>query len=155
LRTNAMVTASSRNESKKINDAEGARIIISASGMMTGGRVLHHALRILPDPNAIIVFVGYQAAGTPGRRILNAEPEVKILGQWIPLRCHVERIGGFSAHADWKEILHWMQPLPTAPKRVFITHGEPEAAAAMAAHIREHFSWTVEVPAYGDKFELT
>ena len=84
---------------------KGARVIISASGMMTGGRVLHHALRLVPDPDATIVFVGYQAAGTTGRRILDGEPEVKILGQWVPVRCRVAKIGGFSAHADWKEVL--------------------------------------------------
>src|ERR671938_1860021 len=105
LRTHSMLTASSREESKRLNDEEGARIIISASGMMTGGRVLHHALRVLPDGNATIVFVGYQAAGTTGRKILDGEREVKIMGQFVPVRCHIERIGGFSAHADWRGIL--------------------------------------------------
>src|SRR5215813_6311868 len=81
-------------------DIRGARVIISASGMMTGGRVLHHALRLVPDPETTIVFVGYQAAGTTGRRILDGEPEVKIMGQWVPVRCRVAKIGGFSAHAD-------------------------------------------------------
>src|SRR6185295_2891247 len=101
LRTHSMTTASSREESKKLNDAKGARVIISASGMMTGGRVLHHAIRLVPDPDATIVFVGYQAAGTTGRRIQDGEPEVKVLGQWIPVRCRIAKIGGFSAHADW------------------------------------------------------
>lgn len=155
LRTRSMITASSKEESKRVNEMKETRIIISASGMMTGGRVLHHALRIVPDPNATLVFVGYQAAGTTGRRILNGEPEVKILGQWVPVRCRVEQIGSFSAHADWKEILHWLEALPAAPKRTFLTHGEPEAAAAMAGHIKERFGWTVEVPAYGERFELT
>ena len=103
----------------------GARVIISASGMMTGGRVLHHALRLVPDPNAIVVFVGFQAAGTTGRRILDGEREVKILGQRVPVRCRIARIGGFSAHADWKEILHWLEGMPAAPRRTFLTHGEP------------------------------
>lgn len=154
LRTHSMMTCSSRHESKQLNEAKGARIIISASGMMTGGRVLHHALRIVPDPEATIVFVGYQAAGTPGRRILNGEPEVKILGQWIPVRCRVEKIGSFSAHADWKEIIRWLEDMPSAPRLTFITHGEPEAANAMRAHIIERFGWNVVVPGYGDKFEL-
>jgi metallo-beta-lactamase family protein len=154
LRTHSMLTASSREESKRLNAESGARIIISASGMMTGGRVLHHAQRALPDPNATIVFVGYQAAGTTGRRILDGEKEVKIMGQWVPVRCRVERIGGFSAHADWKEVLHWLEGLPTAPRKVFVTHGEPEAADAMRQHISERFGWAVEVPQYGEKFEL-
>jgi metallo-beta-lactamase family protein len=154
LRTHSMVTASSREESKRLNDEQGTRIIISASGMMTGGRVLHHARRILPDKNATIVFVGYQAAGTTGRRILDGQREVKIMGGFVPVRSHIERIGGFSAHADWKEVLRWLEGLPTPPRRVFNTHGEPEAANAMRDHIAEHFGWQVEVPQYGDKVEL-
>ena len=154
LRTHSMITASSRQESKKLNDARGARVIISASGMMTGGRVLHHALRLVPDPETTIVFVGYQSAGTTGRRILDGEPEVKILGQWIPVRARLAKIGGFSAHADWKEVLHWLEGMEGVPARTFLTHGEPEAANAMASHIKEKFGWNVEVPQYGDRFEL-
>lgn len=154
LRTRSMMTASSRDESKKLNEAKGARVIISASGMMTGGRVLHHALRMVPDPTATLVFVGYQAAGTTGRRILNGEPEVKIMGQWTPVRCRIERIGGFSAHADWQEILDWLEHLPGPPRRTFMTHGEPEAANAMAGHIRQRFGWEVSVPSFGERVEL-
>src|SRR5215210_289221 len=94
LRTHSMMTASSREESKRLNDERGTRIIISASGMMTGGRALHPAARVLPDPDATVVFVGYQAGGTTGRRIQEGEPEVRILGQFTPVRCHIERIGG-------------------------------------------------------------
>lgn len=155
LRTGAMMTTSSRDESKRLNDEKGTRIIISASGMMTGGRVLHHAMRILPNKNATLVFVGYQAAGTTGRRILDGESEVKIMKEWIPVRCHVRRIEGFSAHADWKAVLRWLEGLQNKPKMVFTTHGEPEAASAMAEHIRERFGWEVEVPQYGQRIELT
>jgi metallo-beta-lactamase family protein len=155
LRTHSMLTCSSREESKRLNEAKGARLLISASGMMTGGRVLHHALHIVPDPEATIVFVGYQAVGTPGRRILNREPEIKVLGRWIKVRCRVEKIGGFSAHADWKEIIRWLEAMPGAPRRTFVTHGEPEAATAMRAHIVERFGWSVEVPKYGERFELS
>jgi metallo-beta-lactamase family protein len=154
LRTKALMTCSSRQESKRLNEATGPRIVISASGMMTGGRVLHHALRMVPDPDATIVFVGYQAAGTPGRRILEREPEVKILGQWLPVRCNVVKIGGFSAHADWQEVLRWLKDLPTPPRRTFVTHGEVGSATAMATKIRERFGWTVDVPQYGERFEL-
>ena len=149
-----MLTASSREESKRLNQEEGARIIVSASGMMTGGRVLHHARRILPDKNATIVFVGYQAAGTTGRRILDGEREVRIYGQPVPVRCRRERIGGFSAHADWGEVVRWLEGMPQAPRRTFITHGEPEAAEAMRGHIVERFGWDVVVPQYGDHAEL-
>jgi metallo-beta-lactamase family protein len=155
LRTHSMNTASSREESKKLNNVKGARVIISASGMMTGGRVLHHAIRLVPDPDATIVFVGYQAAGTPGRRIQDGEPEVKILGQWVPVRCRKEKIGGFSAHADWAEVLRWLQGMEGGgPRTTFLTHGEPEAANAMAGHIKEKFGWNVHVPQYGERVEL-
>lgn len=154
LRTASMSTASSREESKKLNSMRGARIILSASGMLTGGRVLHHAMRVLPDENATIVFVGYQAAGTVGRRVQDGEKEVRIMKNWLPVRCHVEKVEGFSAHADWKAVLRWLEGLNSTPKRVFTTHGEPEAAAAMAGHIRERFGWTVEVPQYEESVEL-
>ena len=154
LRTHSMLACSTRQESKSINSMEGARIIIAASGMMNGGRILHHALRLLPDENATVVFVGYQAAGTLGRRVADGEKQVKVLGQWVPVRCKLEKIGGFSAHADWKEVVRWLEGMPSPPKRVFITHGEPEAAEAMAARIRERFGWTTEVPQYGERFEL-
>lgn len=155
LRTHSMITATSREESKKLNGATGARVIISASGMMTGGRVLHHAIRMVPDPEATIVFVGYQAAGTIGRRILDGEREVKILKQWIPVRCRVAKIGGFSAHADYAEVLRWLEGMKTSvPSRTFLTHGEPEAANAMAGHIKERFGWNVHVPQYGERIEL-
>jgi metallo-beta-lactamase family protein len=155
LRTRSMTTASSRQESKRLNDAKGARVIVSASGMMTGGRVLHHALRMVPDPDATIVFVGFQAAGTTGRRILDGEPEVKILGQRVPVRCRTAKIGGFSAHADWGEVLRWLEGMETGvPRRTFLTHGEPEAATAMGEHIKEQFGWNVHVPQYGEKVDL-
>jgi metallo-beta-lactamase family protein len=155
LRTHSMTTSTSREDSKRLNSERGARVIISASGMMTGGRVLHHALRVLPDENATIVFVGYQAAGTLGRRVADGEKEVKVLGQWIPVRCQSVKIGGFSAHADWQEVIRWLQDLPAAPRGVFVTHGEVGSATAMAGHIRERFSWPVEVPEHGQKFELS
>jgi len=154
LRPRSLMTCSSREESKRLNDATGARIIISASGMMTGGRVVHHAIRMVPDPDATVVFVGYQAAGTTGRRLLERESEVKILGQWVPVRCNVVKIGGFSAHADWQEVLRWLSDLVEPPRQTFVTHGEVESATAMAERIRERFGWTVEVPKYGDRFEL-
>jgi metallo-beta-lactamase family protein len=155
LRTHSMLACSTRDESKRVNKMEGARIIIAASGMMNGGRVLHHALRLLPDENATVVFVGYQAAGTLGRHVADGDKQVKVLGQWVPVKCGIEKIGGFSAHADWKEVVRWLEGMPSAPRRVFVTHGEPDAAQAMAARIRERFGWTIEVPQYGERFELS
>ena len=155
LRPRSLTTASTREESKRLNDMRGPRIIVSASGMLTGGRVLHHALRVLPNENATIVFVGYQAAGTIGRRVQDGEREVRIMKNWVPVQCHVEKVEGFSAHADWKAVLRWLEGLPSAPKTVFTTHGEPDAAAAMAEHIRERFGWNVVVPNYQQRVELT
>lgn len=154
LKTGSMLTASSREESKALNKESGARIIISASGMLTGGRVLHHAMRILPDENATIVFVGFQAAGTTGRKVLDGEREVRIMKQTIPVRCHVEKVEGFSAHADWKTVLRWLSGLETTPEKVFTTHGEPEAAQAMAQHIHKRFGWNVVVPEYLQSIDL-
>jgi metallo-beta-lactamase family protein len=154
LRTHSMLACNTREESKRVNKMEGARVIIAASGMMNGGRVLHHALRLLPDENATVVFVGYQAGGTLGRRVADGEKQVKVLGQWVPVKCGIEKIGGFSAHADWKEVVRWLEGMPSPPRRVFVTHGEPEAAEAMAKRIRERFGWTIEVPQYGERFEL-
>ena len=155
LRTASMTTASSRDESKRLNEMKGTRILISASGMLTGGRVLHHAIRILPNPNATLIFVGYQAAGTTGRRIQDGEREVKIMKNWVQVHCRVEKIDGFSAHADWKGVLKWLGGLRSTPKMVFTTHGEPAAAESMAGHIREEFGWNVEVPQYGQTVELS
>ncbi|MBK9216334.1 MAG: MBL fold metallo-hydrolase [Chloracidobacterium sp.] len=154
LRTASMQTTSTREESKRLNDMRGARVIISASGMLTGGRVLHHAMRILPDERATIVFVGYQAAGTTGRRVQDGEREVRIMKNWIPVGCHVERVEGFSAHADWKAVLRWLSGLESAPRTVFTTHGEPESAEAMAQHIRDAYGWNVIVPEYQQTVEL-
>lgn len=154
LQTRKMLACKTRDESKRINNMEGAKVVIAASGMMNGGRVLHHALRILPDENATVVFVGYQAAGTLGRRVADGEKQVKVLGQWIPVRCKIEKIGGFSAHADWKEVVRWLEGMPSAPKQVFVTHGEPEAAEAMGSRIRERFGWEITVPQYGEHVEL-
>ena len=154
LRTGSMSTASTREESKRLNSMRGPRMIISASGMLTGGRVLHHAMRVLPDEDATIIFVGYQAAGTTGRRVQDGEPEVKIMKNWVPVRCHVTKVEGFSAHADWKGVIRWLEGLTFAPKMVFTTHGEPDAAAAMAQHIRDHFGWNITVPHYQDTVEL-
>ena len=154
LRTHMMSTTNTREESIKLNDLNDARIIISASGMLSGGRVLHHARRILPNPDATIVFVGYQATGTKGRYVLNGDKEVRIMRDWIPVRCHVEKIDGFSAHADWKAVLKWLRGLEKAPRTVFTTHGEPEAAAAMSKHIRDEFGWKVVEPEYKQTVEL-
>jgi metallo-beta-lactamase family protein len=156
-RTHSMIFASSKEESKKLNDENGARVIIASSGMMTGGRVMHHARRVLPDPNAVLLFPGYQSEGTPGRAILEGATEVSIYKEPVPVRCQVVKLDGFSAHADYEEILTWLAPLAgKPPKRTFIVHGEPPAASAMASHLRERLGWDhISVPGHGDSFDLS
>ncbi len=154
-RTHSMVFASSAEESKKLNDETGARVIVASSGMMSGGRVMHHARRVLPDPSAVLVFAGYQAEGTPGRAILEGATEISIFKEPVPVRCQIVKIEGFSAHADYEEILTWLEPLKThAPRKTFVVHGEPAAASAMAGHLKERFGWEAHVPFHGEKVTL-
>lgn len=155
LLTRSMQFSSSREDSRRLNAETGARIIVSSSGMMTGGRVMHHARQLLPDASATLCLVGYQAAGTTGRRIVDGEPEVRIFKEWVPVRCKVVKIGGFSGHADCLELQGWLAPLDQQPpKRVFITHGETTAAAALATQLTDRFGWSVTVPTHGQSVEL-
>ncbi len=141
-------------ESKKINSVAEKAIIISASGMVTGGRILHHLAYRLPDARNTVLFIGYQAQGTRGRAILDGKPEVKIHGAQVPVRARIESISGFSGHGDYREILAWLMGFNKKPKKTFIVHGEPEASAALAQKIKEMLHWNVEVPQYGQSFEL-
>ena len=143
-----------RGESKETNDLKGGAIIISASGMATGGRILHHLERCLPNPAHTILLVGYQAEGTRGRIIQDRGPSVKIHGVEVPIRAAVENISGFSGHADYTEALAWLMGFNKPPEKTFIVHGEPEASQAMAARIREYLRWDVVVPKLDDSFEI-
>jgi len=154
LKTHNMLVASTRDESRRLNDEEGARIIISAAGMMTGGRVLHHALRVLPDRKATLVFAGYQAEGTTGRQIRDGAKEVTIYKERCPVRCHIDVIEGLSSHADWQDTLRWLSGMETPPKTTFVTHGEPESAFAMKTHLEQEFNWNAVIPAYGETYSL-
>jgi metallo-beta-lactamase family protein len=143
-----------REQSQAINKEETSAIVIAASGMATGGRVLHHLKYRLPNPNDTILFIGYQAEGTRGRTILEGKPEVKIHGQQIPIRANIENISGFSAHADYNEILAWLFGFNRPPLKTFIVHGEPDASAALAEKIREKLRWDVVIPKFEEAFEL-
>ena len=143
-----------RDESKSVTNRDEPTIVISASGMCTGGRILHHLRKRLPDPRNTILFVGFQAAGTRGRRILNGEPEVRIFGQMVPVRAHVETLESLSAHADYHEILRWLDGFEKPPRRTFLVHGEPEAAESLRQKIAARAGWAVEIPDYLDEFEL-
>ncbi|HBY17545.1 MAG: Beta-lactamase domain protein [Marinimicrobia bacterium 46_47] len=143
-----------REESQKINDFTNPCIIISASGMLTGGRILHHLKYRLPDPKHTVLFIGYQAEGTRGRAMLEGKKKIKIHGEHIPVKARVEQISGFSAHADYEEILAWLAGLTHPPKSVFIVHGEPEASRSLAEKIKETFHWTVHIPQYDETYQL-
>jgi metallo-beta-lactamase family protein len=141
--------------SKNIAESDGPAIIISASGMATGGRVLHHLAAALPNERNTVVLAGYQAAGTRGKRLFDGESEIKIHGDWVPVRARVETIGGLSAHADADEILRWLGGFVRPPKRVFIVHGEPESSAALKARIERELGWNTHIPTYCETAELS
>ncbi|MBA2654453.1 MAG: MBL fold metallo-hydrolase [Gammaproteobacteria bacterium] len=141
-------------ESKAIDNYQYPIIIISASGMATGGRVLHHLKQFAQDYRNTILFTGYQAGGTRGARMVNGESEVKIHGQMIPIRAEVIELSNTSAHADYQEILAWLKKITTPPIKTFITHGEPEAAQSLKNIIEKELAWDCEIPVYLQTEEL-
>jgi metallo-beta-lactamase family protein len=145
---------SSGESSKALNEIKNPCIIISASGMCTGGRILHHMFQRLPDESSTFLFTGFQAAGTRGRDILEGKPSVKLFGQYVNINCQVRVVNGLSAHADKPELLRWISEIKTPPKKTFITHGEPEIAQGFAKELRESKGWQVFVPEYLESFEL-
>jgi metallo-beta-lactamase family protein len=143
-------------DSKKLDTAHAMpSVIISASGMATGGRVLHHLKTYIGDSKNTILFTGYQAGGTRGDRLVRGEKEIKIHGQMWPVRARIECMSNTSAHADYQEMLDWLGYFKKSPTKVFVTHGEVEAAASLKEKIEEKFGWTVTVPAYQDWEELS
>ncbi len=140
-------------QSRAINRIHGPCIIVSASGMATGGRVLHHLERRLPDPSTTVLLVGFQAVGTRGWSLLNGAPTVRMHGKDVPVRAHVVSLSGFSAHGDREEVTRWLDGLPSPPRRTFCVHGEPAALAAAAERISTR-GWDVHVPAHLETVEL-
>jgi len=141
-------------ESKAINDMKESSIIIAGSGMVTGGRVKHHIVNNITRPESTILFVGYQAEGTPGRILLDGAQEIRLMGQMHRVRTHIEKIDGFSAHADRDGLLAWLADIRVPPRCVFITHGEEEAATSFAKLLNEKTGWTVKVPQYKETVKL-
>lgn len=142
------------DESKALNHMRGTIMVIAGSGMCTGGRVKHHLVNNISEPRNTIMFVGYQAVGTLGRRILDGEKEVRILGQKYRVKARVARINGFSAHADKDELLTWLRGLKRPPRKVFVVHGESESAMLFGDYLRQETGWQVAVPAYQDEIVL-
>lgn len=140
-----------QDDSKKINESKYPCIIVSSSGMVTGGRVLHHLLHRLPDPRNLVLFIGFQAPGTRGFTIKSGASEVKLLGQTVPIRAQVAALEQFSDHADTAELLQWLSTFKSAPKETFLVHGEPAAASQLRDDIIKELHWNVQVAAYQEK----
>jgi metallo-beta-lactamase family protein len=128
-------------------------VIISASGMATGGRVLHHLKAMAPDPRHHVVFPGFQVAGSRGAHLVAGAREVKIHGAYVPVRAQVSQIEGFSGHADADEILQWLRALPKPPQQAFVVHGEPDAADTLRLRLKDELGWRVRVPQHGERTE--
>ena len=135
-------------------DTGGARIIVSASGMASGGRVTHHLKALLPDRDNTVLLVGFQAVGTAGRMLLDGAHELKIHGKYIPVRAEIVEIEAFSVHADSSELVDWLRSCDTAPEQVFINHGESDASEALADRIRGEFSAAVHVAQPGERVRV-
>ena len=144
----------SAQESKALVENDRPSIIIASSGMATGGRVVHHLFAGLPDPRNTVLFVGFQAAGTRGRQLIDGAQHVKIFGQHVPVHARIEKIDGMSSHADAGEIIRWLRTFPRAPKMTYLVHGEIVAQDALRLRIAKELGWPVQVPAHGEKVDV-
>lgn len=141
-------------ESKRINELRSPAIIIAASGMATGGRVVHHLANRLPNKRNTVLLVGYQAEGTRGRALLGGAKELKIHGQLVPVKAEVASISGLSAHGDQRDLVRWLSHFRRAPRRVFLVHGEDRGLTGLARQIGERLKWPVLIPEYLEQVEL-
>ncbi len=141
-------------ESKRLNQLSHAAVIIAGSGMATGGRVLDHLRHFISDAKNTVLFVGFQARGTLGRLLVDGASEVRIYGTFYTVHAEIENMESVSAHADYNEILTWLSSFEHAPKKVFLTHGELDAAQALKKKIEKQFGWSVVIPKYSDSFDL-
>jgi metallo-beta-lactamase family protein len=146
--------ASTPEESKKINEVQMPSIIISSSGMATGGRVLHHLAQRLPDPKNLVLFIGFQAQGTRGFTIKSKSSEVKIFGDFVPIRAQVAALEQFSDHADPPELLQWLRTFPSRPGVTYLVHGDPDASSQLRDLMKKELGWNVEVAQYLEKAQV-
>lgn len=137
---------SSYRETMELRTDNKPKIVIAGSGMLTGGRMLNYLETQAQNPNNTLLFVGYQAEGTRGRKLLEGDKELKVYGKWVPFKMQVAEIEGLSAHADHKELMNWMSEIRNKPKRIFIVHGEKESAEALQKGIKETYGWNSEIP---------
>jgi len=141
-------------ESKALVERDAPAVIIASSGMATGGRVVHHLFAGLPDPRNTVLFVGFQAAGTRGRQLVDGAKYVKMFGQQVPVHARIEKIDAMSSHADAGEIVRWLRTFPRAPKATYLVHGEIVSQDALKARITKELGWNVEIPSQGQKVDL-
>jgi metallo-beta-lactamase family protein len=146
--------ASTPEESKKINAVASPSIIISSSGMVTGGRIMHHLAQRLPDPRNLILFIGFQAPGTRGFTIKSKAPEVKLFGDYVPIRAQVAALEQFSDHADPPELLEWLHTFRNQPGVTYLVHGEPDASGQLRDVMKKDLGWNVQVAQYLEKVEV-
>ena len=152
--TTRFQTVASTQQSKELTASRRPGIVISSSGMATGGRVLHHLAAALPDQKNTVLFVGYQAAGTRGRQLVDGAREVRIHGRDVPVNASVARIDSMSAHADRGEILRWLGTLPRRPGRLCLVHGEPSPMDALKALIKDRLGWDAHTPEHAEKITI-
>jgi metallo-beta-lactamase family protein len=149
-----LIEARSVEDSMAINEQRAPAVIISAAGMATGGRVLHHLVNRLPDPRNSVLLVGFQAEGTRGRLLLEGARTLKMLGRYVPVRAEIVNVPAFSVHADRGETLEWLRSAPRAPEIVFVVHGEPAAAESLHKAIEKELRWSAIVPRYLEQVRL-
>ncbi len=155
LNLNEVHMTRSVEESKKINNVVAPCIIVSASGMVSGGRILHHLAHRLPDSRSTVLFVGYQGEGTRGRQLLDGAKYLNLFGESVPVRARIVEIGQLSAHAGKSELLRWLSGFQSAPKQTFMVHGEPPGLNGLRDAITAKFGWPVTIPEYEQLFDLT
>jgi metallo-beta-lactamase family protein len=154
LEWNGFNFAQTAEESKKINESRFPCIVISSSGMVTGGRIQHHLIQRLPDPRNTVIFIGFQAPGTRGFTIKSGAPEVKIFGQIIPIRAQVATLEQFSDHADTPELLEWLHTFTAKPATTYLVHGEPDASSQLRDTMTKELGWNVQVAQWMQKAEV-
>jgi len=140
--------------SKALNHPDRPCVVISAAGMASGGRIVHHLAGALPDRRNTVILVGYQAAGTRGRQLLDGATELKMMGRYVPVRAHIVDLPQFSVHADSRELLEWARRAPDEPHVAYVVHGEPSASATLAGSLRQALGWAAVVPRLGERVRL-
>ena len=138
----------------RLNSPHSPCIMVAASGMATGGRVVHHLKHLLPDPRNTVVLVGFQAAGTRGRDLAEGARQLKIHGRYVPVRADIAVVDEFSVHADAYELMHWLAQLPSRPQTCYVVHGEPSGSQALADRLHDQLGWCAVVPKHLERVRL-